>query len=100
MIRVFFCPQSRRRLRAFCILPGRRCSLSVRCNRGFSPILPFFGLSHGETVQNARPELSGFAQYLFHAPSDIMEADAPSAPADIQTPDLIRKKEPKHEPGN
>ncbi len=92
-------------LRKYLLLPAApsgACGLFLRRNasricffRVCGPFLSAFGLSgafHGETAQNVRPELGGIAQYLFAAPSDIMEAEAPSAPADAQDPRSYQKE--------
>ncbi len=70
---------------------SRICLFRV-CDSSFPPDFALSGAFHGETAQNARPELGGIAQYLFAAPSDIMEAEAPSAPADAQDPRSYQKE--------
>ena len=81
-----------RRLRAFSA-PERFADLLFRVRSpSFPPVFGLSGAFHGETAQNVRPELGGIAQYLFAAPSDIMEAETPSAPADAQDPRSYQKE--------
>lgn len=81
-----------RSLRAFSA-PGRFADLLFRvCDSSFPPDFALSDAFHGETAQNVRPELGGIAQYLFAAPSDIMESETPSAPADAQDPRSYQKE--------
>ena len=70
---------------------SRVCFFRVR-DPSFPPDFALSGAFHGETAQNVRPELGGIAQYLFAAPSDIMESETPSAPADAQDPRSYQKE--------
>ena len=74
-------------LRKYLLLPAApsgACGLFLRRNalricffRVCGPFLSAFG---------------GIAQYLFAAPSDIMESETPSAPADAQDPRSYQKE--------